>query len=80
MEHEMQHLTTDEIELWAIGLLGAARAFHLVDCSLCRAEAERERRVILDLARLPYHEPTLGFVDRVMAQVRIPTPSGDFRT
>ena len=40
------HLNTDEIELWAQGLLPAARAMHLADCSLCRVEAERERKVI----------------------------------
>jgi len=27
------HLNTDEIELWAQGLLPAARAMHLADCS-----------------------------------------------
>jgi hypothetical protein len=80
MTHEFpQHLTTEEIELWATGLLGAARALHLSDCSLCREEAERERRVVLQIARLPQFEPRAGFADRVMALVRIPTPSGDFR-
>jgi len=38
------HLTTDEIELWAQGLLPASRAIHLADCSLCRVEADRERK------------------------------------
>jgi hypothetical protein len=76
--HE-HHLTTEEIELWATGLLGAARALHLSDCSLCREEAERERRVVQQLASLPNFAPRAGFADRVMAQVRIPTPSGDFR-
>jgi hypothetical protein len=75
---EMLHLTTDEIELWAQGLLGAARAFHLADCSLCRAEAERERKVILELVQLPGFAPTDGFADRVMAKVKVPTPSGDW--
>lgn len=80
MDHEFeQHLTTEEIELWAVGLLGAARALHLADCSLCRDEGERERQVVLQLARLPQYAPRSGFADRVMAQVRIPTPSGDFR-
>jgi len=74
-----QHLTTEEIELWAIGLLGAARALHLSDCTLCRDEAERERRVVLALAGLPQFAPSAGFADRIMSQVRIPTPSGDFR-
>ena len=78
-DETMQHLTTEEIELWAEGLLGAARALHLSDCSLCRDEAERERRVLLQIAGLPQLAPRAGFADRVMAQVRIPTPSGDFR-
>ena len=72
------HLTTDEIELWAQGLLGAAQALHLAECSLCLAEAERERRLLLGLAQLPRFTPSAGFADRVMARVRIPTPSGDF--
>jgi len=74
------HLTTDEIELWAQGLLPAARALHLADCSLCRVEADRERKVILDLVQLPRFAPSAGFADRVMAQVRVHTPSGDFQT
>lgn len=72
------HLTGDEIELWAQGLLPAARAMHLADCSLCRVEADRERRIILELVQLPKFAPTAGFADRVMTQVRIPTPSGDW--
>ena len=73
------HLTTDEIELWAQGLLPAARAIHLADCSLCRVEADRERKVILELVQLPKFAPSAGFADRVMAQVRVHTPSGDFQ-
>jgi len=72
------HLTTDEIELWAQGLLPAARAIHLADCSLCRVEAERERKVILELVQLPRFAPTAGFADRVMARVKVPTPSRDW--
>lgn len=74
----MQHLTAEEIELWAQGILGAARAMHLADCSLCRVEAERERKVILQLAQLPRFAPSADFADKVMAQVRIPTRSGEF--
>jgi len=70
------HLNTDEIELWAQGLLPAARAMHLADCSLCRVEADRERKVILELVQLPKFAPTAVFADRVMAQVKIPTASG----
>jgi hypothetical protein len=75
-----QHLTSEEIELWAQGLLGAARAMHLADCSLCLAEAERERKLVLTLAQLPRFAPAAGFTDRVMARVRIPTPSGEFQS
>ena len=73
------HLTTEEIELWAQGLLPAARALHLADCSLCRVEADRERKVILELVRLPQFAPAAGFADRVMAQVQVPTPSDSWK-
>lgn len=73
------HLTTDEIELWAQGLLPAARAMHLADCSLCRVEAERERKVILELVQLPKFAPSAGFADRVMAKVKVPTPSDSWK-
>jgi hypothetical protein len=72
------HLTPDEVELWAQGLLGAARAMHLADCAECLVTAERERKLLRDLAQLPRFTPEYGFVDRVMAHVRVPTPSGDF--
>lgn len=72
------HLTTDELELWAEGLLGAGRTMHLTECSLCHAEAERDRKLFLGLARLPRFAPAAGFADRVMQSVRIPTRSGGF--
>jgi hypothetical protein len=78
MTDRAMHLTTEEIELWAQGLLPATQAMHLADCSLCRVEADRERKVILELVRLPQFAPRAGFVDRVMAQVKVPTPSGDW--
>lgn len=73
------HLTPDEIELWAQGLLGAAGALHLAECRDCLALAERERKLVRDLAQLPRFGPEFGFIERVMAHVRVPTPSGDFR-
>jgi hypothetical protein len=79
MNHPEMHLTTDELELWALGLLGAARAIHLADCSLCRDIADRERKVILALVQLPGFAPSAGFADRVMSQVKVPTPSGDWQ-
>ena len=78
MNHPAMHLTTDEIELWAQGILGAAQALRLADCSLCRETADRERKVILALVKLPGFAPSAGFADRVMAKVKVPTPSGDF--
>ena len=41
-------------------------------------EADRERKVILELVQLPHFAPTAGFADRVMAQVKVPTASGDW--
>ncbi len=79
MNQSQMHLTTDELELWAQGLLGAQRSFHLTDCSLCRELAERERKVILELVQLPAFAPTAGFADRVMSKVKVPTPSGDWQ-
>ena len=78
MNHSEMHLTIDEIELWSLGLLGVQCAFHLSDCSLCRDIADRERKVILELVQLPRFAPSAGFADRVMAQVKVPTPSGDW--
>ena len=71
-----QHLTPDEIELWAQGLLPAARDLHVAACAACRATAGQERRLIRDLAQLTRFAPEFGFVERVMAKVKIPTPSG----
>jgi hypothetical protein len=73
------HLTPDEIELWAEGLLPAARAIHLAECGECLTTAEHERKLQRDLAQLPRFVPEFGFVERVMAKVRVPTPSGNFR-
>ena len=73
------HLTPDEIELWATGLLGAARTMHLADCRGCLVTAEHERKLFRELVQLPRFGPEYGFIERVMAHVRVPTPSGDFQ-
>src|SRR3989442_13989207 len=78
MTASMQHLTADEIEQWAVGLLGASRAIHLAQCADCFAAAERERKFFRDLAQLARLAPAADFADKVMAQVRIPAPSGGF--
>jgi len=72
----MQHLTAEETELWAQGLLPAARDVHLAQCAECRTTAERERKLLRELAQLPRFTPEFGFAERVMAKVKIPTPSG----
>ncbi len=76
---DTQHLTPDEVELWAQGLLPAARDVHLGGCAECRATAGRERKLIRELAQLTRFAPEFGFVERVMAKVRIRTPSGGFK-
>ncbi len=73
-----RHLTAEEVELWAQGLLPAAQALHLARCTPCLAEAERERKLLRELTRLQRFGPSTEFPDKVMAQVRIPTPSGGF--
>jgi predicted anti-sigma-YlaC factor YlaD len=70
------HLTPDEIELWAQGLCPAARDAHLAQCAECRTIAERERKLIRELALLTRFAPEFGFAERVMAKVKIPAPSG----
>jgi hypothetical protein len=71
----VQHLTPEEIELWAQGLLPAAREGHLVTCVECRTAAAHERKLIRELAQLTRFAPEFGFVERVMARVTIPGPS-----
>jgi hypothetical protein len=78
MTEPLGHLTPDEIELWAQGLLPAARDIHLAQCAECRAAAQEERALYRELARLPRLAPEFGFAERVMARVRIPAPSGEF--
>jgi hypothetical protein len=76
---DTRHLTPDEVELWALGLLPTERTMHLADCAACLAVADRERKLFLELAQLPRFTPEFAFADRVMAKVKIPTPSGDYR-
>jgi hypothetical protein len=75
----LEHLSPEESELWAQGLLPAARDGHLAQCAQCRVPAERERALLRELAQLPRFAPEFGFVERVMARVTIPTPSRSSR-
>jgi len=72
----LPHLTPEEFELWAQGLGPATRDAHLAHCADCRTIAERERKLIRELAQLTRFAPEFGFVERVMAKVTIPTASG----
>ena len=73
---DTRHLTPDEVEQWATGLLSTTRAIHLAQCADCLAAAERERKFFRELAQLARLAPSADFADKVMAKVRIPTPSG----
>jgi hypothetical protein len=73
---DLRHLTPDEVELWAQGLLPAARDVHVGACTQCRVTAERERKLLRELAQLTRFAPEFGFVERVMAKVKIPARSG----
>src|ERR1051325_11096033 len=61
-----QHLTSDELELWAQGLLPAARDIHLAQCGECRVLGDRERKLFRELARLPRLAPGVGVVERAV--------------
>ena len=76
MDPLKQHLTPEEIELWAQGLCPAARDAHVAQCAECRTIAERERKLIRELARLTRFAPEFGFAERVLAKVKVPTRSG----
>ena len=71
-ESPHQHLNPDEIELWALGLLPAARALHLAQCAPCLTAAEQERKLFRDLVQLERFAPSAGFADRVFARVQMP--------
>lgn len=74
----MYHPATEEVEAYVAGSLSAAdRATfesHLAGCPECAAEVEEWRALFAGLAALPRIEPSPGFADRVMAQVRIHRP------
>jgi hypothetical protein len=71
------HLNPDEIELWALGLLPAARALHLAQCPACLTTADKERKLFRELVQLERFAPGPDFVEKVMAQVRIKTAVED---
>ena len=68
------HLSPDDVELWLIGTLDAARTRHLELCPECSDRAQAEREIVEQLAALPLMAPSPGFEDRVMAQVTVADP------
>jgi hypothetical protein len=68
-----QHLNPDEVELWALGLLPAARALHLAECAACLATGERERKLFRALVQLERFAPSAEFAEKVIARVQILT-------
>jgi hypothetical protein len=73
MKWQHDHLTPEEIELWAEGLLPAARALHLSTCEPCLTVAERERNFFLELGRIERFAPSAELAEKVIARVRIKT-------
>ncbi len=78
MNERMLHPTTDSLEAYAEGVIGAAdRAVvesHLIACSRCENLVEELHSLFHSLATLARFTPAAGFADRVMARVRIPRP------
>jgi anti-sigma factor RsiW len=74
----MLHPASQEVEAYVAGSLADAdRAVlesHLIGCPHCAAEVEEWRALFAGLAALPHLDPTPGFMDRVLADVRIHQP------
>ncbi|HEX6134947.1 MAG TPA: zf-HC2 domain-containing protein [Longimicrobiales bacterium] len=72
---EPYHPTADRLEAFVEGSLAAGERVvlesHLVACPACQARTEEWRALFSVLDRLPQYEPSVGFANRVMAQVRV---------
>jgi anti-sigma factor RsiW len=72
------HPTADRLEALVEGnLVEAERVVvesHLVGCSRCQTEVEELRSLFSVLARMQHFSPSAAFMERVMAQVRLPDP------
>jgi hypothetical protein len=74
------HPEPEQLEAYAEGTIEIAQRAvlesHLLGCARCSADVEEWRGLFVALDALPPIEPSPGFVDRVMAGVRVlPTPS-----
>jgi hypothetical protein len=78
MSDPMIHPETERLQLFAEARLDdSERAVvdsHLLGCDTCSAEVEEWKSLFTLLATMPYHAPSKGFVDRVMAHVVLPDP------
>lgn len=77
---ETQHPSADRLEAFVEGTLQAGDRVvlesHLLSCPACQTQVEEWRGLFNALATLPQFEPSLGFANRVMAQVRVaPRPA-----
>jgi hypothetical protein len=60
------HLTPADLDALLAGTARPATLAHLFDCAPCRALAAQDRRVVVELARLPRLDPSPHFADRVL--------------
>lgn len=72
---ETQHPSADRLEAFVEGTLQAGDRVvlesHLLSCPACQTQVEEWRGLFSALASLPQFEPSLGFANRVMEQVRV---------
>jgi anti-sigma factor RsiW len=75
MSSETYHPTPDRLEAFVEGTLhGGDRVVlesHLLSCPACQGQVEEWRGLFSALAALPQFDPSIGFANRVMEQVRV---------
>ena len=76
---ETHHPSADRLEAFVEGTLQdgdrVVMESHLLSCPACQTQVEEWRGLFAALSTLPQFEPSLGFANRVMAQVRV-SPRG----
>ena len=69
------HPAADRLEAFVEGTLEngdrVVLESHLLSCQACQVQVEEWRALFAALATLPQFEPSIGFANRVMAQVRV---------
>ncbi len=72
-----RHLLPNEIDLLVDGEAGfgvAPLRAHADQCDACRAELDQAREIAALLEQVPHLAPSIGFADRVMAEVPVFVP------